>query len=251
MMSSPYTIEIASSDFRTTAAAVQGGADRIELCANLAEGGTTPSYGHVHQCREAFDISICPIVRPRGGDFLYNDAEFDIMKQDIRICRDLACDGVVIGLLQMDGSLDLERIKRLVEWAYPMQVVFHRAFDRCRDPFEAMEQLIGLGVERILTSGQRPTAPEGVGLIRQLREKADGRITIMPGSGVVPDNVRWLAVETGCTEFHASLRSKVTSPMQYVHPHFAADPESYFNNSIDPEAVKNLKTALLDMLPPA
>ena len=251
MMSSPYTIEIASSDFRTTAAAVQGGADRIELCANLAEGGTTPSYGHVRQCREAFDISICPIVRPRGGDFLYNDAEFDIMKQDIRICRDLACDGVVIGLLQMDGSLDLERIKRLVEWAYPMQVVFHRAFDRCRDPFEAMEQLIGLGVERILTSGQRPTAPEGVGLIRQLREKADGRITIMPGSGVVPDNVRWLAVETGCTEFHASLRSKVTSPMQYVHPHFAADPESYFNNSIDPEAVKNLKTALLDMLPPA
>ena len=251
MMSSPYTIEIASSDFRTTAAAVQGGADRIELCANLAEGGTTPSYGHVRQCREAFDISICPIIRPRGGDFLYNDAEFDIMKQDIRICRDLACDGVVIGLLQMDGSLDLERIKRLVEWAYPMQVVFHRAFDRCRDPFEAMEQLIGLGVERILTSGQRPTAPEGVGLIRQLREKADGRITIMPGSGVVPDNVRWLAVETGCTEFHASLRSKVTSPMQYVHPHFAADPESYFNNSIDPEAVKNLKTALLDMLPPA
>ncbi len=251
MINSPFTIEIASSDFLTTAAAVQGGADRIELCANLVEGGTTPSYGHIRQCREAFDISICPIIRPRGGDFMYSYAEFDIMKQDIRICRELLCDGVVIGLLQIDGSLDLERIKRLVEWAYPMQVVFHRAFDRCRDPFEAMEQLIGLGVERILTSGQQPTAPEGVELIRQLQEKADGRITIMPGSGVVPDNVRWLAEETGCTEFHASLRGKYASAMGFVHPNFATDPESYFNNSIDPEAVKNLKSALLGMLPPA
>ncbi len=251
MMTSPFTIEIASSDFLTTATAVQGGADRIELCANLAEGGTTPSYGHIRQCREAFDISICPIIRPRGGDFLYSEAEFDIMKQDVRICRELLCDGVVIGLLQIDGSLDLERIKRLVEWAYPMQVVFHRAFDRCRDPFEAMEQLIGLGVERILTSGQQLTAPEGVALIRQLQEKADGRITIMPGSGVVPDNIRWLAEKTGCTEFHASLRGKLASTMSFVHPNFATDPESYFNNSIDPVAVKNLKSALLGMLPPA
>lgn len=251
MKESPFIIEIASSDFLTTAAAVQGGADRIELCANLAEGGTTPSHGHIRHCREAFAISICPIIRPRGGDFLYNDAEFDIMKQDIRLCRDLACDGVVIGLLRSDGSLDKDRVARLVEWAYPMQVVFHRAFDRCRDPFEAMEQLIEMGVERILTSGQRPTAPEGVELIRQLREKADGRITIMPGSGVGADNVRWLTEQTGCTEFHASLRSKVASPMQFVHPHFANDPESYSNNAIDPEAVKNMRMALQDMRPPA
>lgn len=239
-----YTIEIATSDYVTTRAAVEGGAHRIELCANLAEGGTTPGYGHIRRCREEFQVAICPIIRPRGGDFLYNDAEFDIMRRDVVLCRELGCDGVVVGLLQIDGSVDRERMARLIEDAYPLPVVFHRAFDRCRDPFEALEELVSLGVERILTSGQRPTAPEGINLIRELQQKADGRITIMPGSGVNPDNVRWLAEETGCTEFHASLRRKSKSPMQFVHPSFADDPDSYMNNEILPEMVQRMIQAL-------
>lgn len=239
-----YTIEIATSDYVTTRAAVEGGAHRIELCANLAEGGTTPGYGHIRRCREEFQVAICPIIRPRGGDFLYNDAEFDIMRRDVVLCRELGCDGVVVGLLHSDGSVDSDRLARIIEDAYPLPVVFHRAFDRCRDPFEALEILVSLGVERILTSGQRPTAPEGVNLIRELQQKAEGRITIMPGSGVNPDNVRWLADETGCTEFHASLRRKTKSPMEFVHPSFADDPDSYMNNEILPEMVQKMVQAL-------
>src|SRR6185295_9866320 len=162
-----YIIEIATSDFTTTQSAVEGGADRIELCANLYEGGTTPSYGQLKKCREAFAISLFPIIRPRGGDFLYTDAEFEIMMHDVKLCKELNCDGVVIGLLNADGTIDVKRTSKLIETAYPLGVTFHRAFDRCRDPFEAMEQLIQIGCERILTSGQQPAAPEGVDLIAQ------------------------------------------------------------------------------------
>ena len=239
-----YTIEIATSDYRTTQAAVEGGAHRIELCANLAEGGTTPGYGHIRRCREAFALPIWPIVRRRGGDFLYNDAEFDMMKLDIALCRDLGCDGIVTGLLLSNGEVDRDRLSQLIELAYPMPVTFHRAFDRCLHPLEAMETLISLGVERILTSGQQPTAPEGVALIRELQEKASGRITILPGSGVRPENIRSLAEQTGCTEFHGSLRRREPSAMQFRHPAFAQDPDSYENNSIDVAEVKALIAAL-------
>ena len=239
-----YTIEIATSDFLTTQAAVEGGAHRIELCANLAEGGTTPGYGHIRRCREAFALPIWPIIRPRGGDFLYNDVEFDIMKMDISLCRDLGCDGIVTGLLLPGGEVDRDRLQQLMELAYPMPVTFHRAFDRCRDPFDAMETLIELGVERILTSGQQPTAPEGVSLIKELQDKAASRITILPGSGVRPENIRFLAEHTGCNEFHASLRRREPSAMQFRHPAFANDPDSYENNSIDVAEVTALIAAL-------
>lgn len=239
-----YTIEVATSDYLTTQAAVAGGAHRIELCANLAEGGTTPGYGHIRRCRESFALPVWPIIRPRGGDFLYNDAEFDIMKLDIALCRDLGCDGIVTGLLLPNGEVDKDRLGKLIELAYPMPVTFHRAFDRCLDPFEALETLISLGVERILTSGQRPTAPEGISLIKELQEKAAGRITILPGSGVRPENIRLLAEQTGCTEFHASLRRREASLMQFRHPAFADDPDSYENNSIDVAEVKALIAAL-------
>ena len=240
----PYIIEIATSDFTTTASAVAGGADRIELCANLAEGGTTPSYGLIRKCRESFSILLYPIIRPRGGDFLYDAAEFEIMLQDVRLCRELGCDGVVIGLLNRDGSIDLSRTGQLMEAAYPMGVTFHRAFDRCRDPFEALEQLIALGAERILTSGQQPAAPEGAALIAQLQEAADERIIIMPGSGVRKENIKQLAAQTGCLEFHSSLRGKTDSLMAYRHPAFAASAESYQNNAIDAEEVRSLIAAL-------
>lgn len=244
-MSEPnYIIEIATSDFITTKSAVEGGADRIELCANLAEGGTTPSYGTVKQCREAFDVLLYPIIRPRGGDFLYTDEEFQIMLQDIRLFKELGCDGVVIGMLNMDGSIDIKRAAQLVEMAYPMGVTFHRAFDRCSDPFVALEQLVETGCERILTSGQLPTVSEGADLIAQLNKQADDRIIIMPGSGLRKENIKWLAEKTGCHEFHSSLRGKTSSQMEFIHPGFAGSAESYTNNAIDPEEVRALRNAL-------
>ena len=208
-----FILEIATSDFQTTKSAVEGGADRIELCANLAEGGTTPSYGTIYQCREEFDVLLYPIIRPRGGDFLYTDDEYEVMLHDLKLCKQSGCDGVVIGLLNADGTIDVKRTEAMIEIAYPMGVTFHRAFDRCKDPFQAMEQLIRIGCERILTSGQKPTAPEGIELIAELNRVADHRIIIMPGSGVRKENIKMLAEKTGCTEFHSSLRGKEKSKM--------------------------------------
>ena len=240
-----YLIEIATSDFLTTKSAVEGGADRIELCANLAEGGTTPSYAHIKKCREAFEIALFPIIRPRGGDFLYTKDEFEIMKNDIKLCNELGCEGIVIGLLNMDGTIDMTRTSELIELAYPLEVTFHRAFDRCKDPFAALEELIEIGCQRILTSGQKPTVSEGVELIAELNKKADDRIIILPGSGVRKDNIKMLAEKTGCIEFHSSLRGKAKSPMQFIHPAFADSAESYTNNEISPDEVRALRNALL------
>ena len=240
-----YIFEIATSDFLTTRSAVEGGADRIELCANLAEGGTTPSYAHIKKCREAFDIPLFPIIRPRGGDFLYTKDEFEIMKNDIKLSKELGCEGIVIGLLNMDGTIDITRTSELIELAYPLDVTFHRAFDRCKDPFEALEELIEIGCQRILTSGQKPTVSDGVDMIAELNKKADDRIIIMPGSGVRKENIKMLAQKTGCIEFHSSLRGKAKSPMQFVHPAFANSEESYSNNEISPDEVRALRNALM------
>ena len=239
-----YIIEIATSDFLTTKSAVEGGADRIELCANLAEGGTTPSFGHIKHCRGDFNVLIYPIIRPRGGDFLYTKEEYEIMMQDVKLCKQLGCDGVVFGLLHQDGSIDIKRTAALVEAAFPMGVTFHRAFDRCRDPFEALEQLIEIGCERVLTSGQKPAATEAIELIAQLNKTAAERIIIMPGSGVRKENIKQLADQTGCVEFHSSLRSKSTSNMEFVHSAFAGSEESYMNNTIDASEVKAFRNAL-------
>jgi copper homeostasis protein len=239
-----YIIEIATSDFATTKTAVRGGADRIELCANLAEGGTSPSYGTIFQCRETFDVLLYPMIRPRGGDFLYTNEEYEIMRNDVKLCKQLGCDGIVTGLLMADGTIDIKRTATLTELAYPMGVTFHRAFDRCVDPFEALEQLIQIGCERILTSGQQSTVTEGMGLISELNKKADHRIVIMPGSGVRKENVKMLAEKTGCTEFHASLRGKTRSNMRFLHPAFENSAESYMNNSVNADEVSELKNIL-------
>jgi copper homeostasis protein len=240
-----YIIEIATSDFTTTRSAVEGGADRIELCANLAEGGTTASFAAIKKCREAFPVMLYPIIRPRGGDFLYSKDEFEIMLQDVKLCKELGCDGVVIGLLNTDGSIDVARTAKLVEAAYPLGVTFHRAFDRCKDPFAALEQLIETGCERILTSGQKPSVVDGVDLVTELNKLANEKIIIMPGSGVRADNIKMLAEKTGCTEFHSSLRGKEKSKMDFIHPAFKDSAESYSNNSINPEDVKALRSSLL------
>ncbi len=240
-----YIIEIATSDFATTLSAVAGGADRIELCANLAEGGTTPSPGTIQLCREKFAVALFPIIRPRGGDFLYTEEEFEIMVKDVKLCKQLGCDGVVIGLLNSDGTIDIPRTSILVEAAYPLELTFHRAFDRCKDPFVALEQLIELGCGRILTSGQQPSVVDGVELVAALSKQADERIIIMPGSGVRHDNIKMLAAKTGCVEFHSSLRGKEQSKMEFVHPSFKESGESYMNNAVDAGEVRALRTALL------
>jgi copper homeostasis protein len=241
---SDYIIEIATSDFTTTKSAVEGGADRIELCANLAEGGTTPSYGTIKKCRETFAVSLYPIIRPRGGDFLYTTEEFEIMLQDVKLYKQLGCDGVVIGLLGADGSIDIKRTAALIEAAYPLGITFHRAFDRCKDPFVALEQLIEIGCERILTSGQKPSVADGIELVAKLNTAAGGRIIIMPGSGVRKENIQLLAEKTGCLEFHSSLRGKEQSKMDFIHTAFADSAESYSNNAIVPSDVMALRQAL-------
>jgi copper homeostasis protein len=166
------------------------------------------------------------------------------MMKDVKLCKQLGSDGVVIGLLNMDGSIDVARTAELIEAAYPMGVTFHRAFDRCKDPFEALEQLIEIGCERILTSGQKPSVVDGVDLVAELNKKADDRIIIMPGSGVRKENIKMLAEKTGCLEFHSSLRNKTKSPMQFVHPGFVNSEESYMNNAINSEDVRGLKNLL-------
>ena len=193
----------------------RSGGQRIELCDNPGEGGTTPSYGMIAGAREKTSIDLYPIIRPRGGDFLYTADEFEVMKADVRICRQLGCDGVVTGILNADGSVDTARTAQLVELAYPMEVTFHRAFDRASDPLAAMEDIISTGCERILTSGQKPTAMEGAGLIAELISKAASRIIIMPGSGVRADNIELLAKQTGANEFHTSARTTSGSLMLF------------------------------------
>jgi Uncharacterized protein involved in copper resistance len=186
--------------------AQEAGTHRIELCDNPEEGGTTASYGFIKAAREKLQIELFPIIRPRGGDFLYSDDEFEIMKTDIKLCKDLGCDGVVIGMLTADKKVDKKRCSILVEHAYPLGVTFHRAFDKTVDPFEALEDIIEIGCERILTSGQQPDALNGAELIKQLIEKSSDRIIIMPGSGVRSDNITAIAETTGANEFHSSAR---------------------------------------------
>ena len=239
-----YVIEIATTDLITTQCAVEGGADRIELCTALTEGGTTPSYGMIRQCREKFEVQLFPIIRPRSGDFLYGPEEFEIMEHDVRICKELGCNGIVIGLLQKDGSIDIKRTSKLIDLAYPLEVTFHRAFDRCRDPFEALAQLITIGCQRILTSGQQPTASAGIELIAELVKDAQDRIIIMPGSGVRKENIRELSEKTGAVEFHSSLRGKTRTHMDFVHPSFVTGDESYMNPFIVADEVKALREAI-------
>jgi copper homeostasis protein len=212
-----FKLEICSFDLLSALIAQEAGAHRIELCAGPAEGGTTPGPGLIRAARERIHIDVYPIIRPRGGDFLYTEEEFDIMMKEVAYCKQVGCNGVVIGLLNADGAIDKKRTARLVDIAYPLGVTFHRAFDWAANPFEAMEDIISVGCERILTSGQRPTAPEGAELINQLVRQADDRIIIMPGSGIRADNIAALAESTDASEFHTSARTKAPSLMEYVN----------------------------------
>lgn len=209
-------IEICANSAQSCAEAEAGGARRVELCAGIPEGGTTPSYGEIRTAqRLASTIDINVIIRPRGGDFLYTPAEIDAMMMDIELCRQLKVHGVVFGCLTKEGDVDVALMRRLKDAAGELSVTCHRAFDVCRDPFVALEQLIDLGCDRILTSGQQPDAVRGIPLIRELVRRADGRIIIMPGCGVRENNIAQIEAETGAKEFHTSARSIVHSRMEY------------------------------------
>jgi copper homeostasis protein len=208
-------LELIAFTIQSCLDAQEAGAHRVELCDNAGEGGTTPSYGFIKTARKKLSIELFPIIRPRGGDFLYSDDDFDIMKADIQLCKELGCDGVVIGILQADGTVDKKRSGQLVELAYPMSVTFHRAFDRTRDMLEALEDIIEIGCERILTSGGVPHALEGADNIAALISQASERIIIMPGSGVRSSNLTELMKKTGASQFHSSARIHKPSAMQF------------------------------------
>ena len=208
--------EICANSVESCVEAQRAGADRVELCAGIPEGGTTPSYGDIVVARRVLTTTkLHVIIRPRGGDFLYSDLEKEIMLEDVRMACRLGVDGVVFGALTAEGDVDVAFMRELMTAAEGLSVTFHRAFDVCRNPFEALEQIIDLGCDRILTSGQEPKAEDGVELLRELVQRAGDRIIIMPGCGVNANNIAKIARETGAREFHFSGRSKRESGMLF------------------------------------
>ena len=210
-----YKFEICANSVASCIAAQDGGADRVELCAGIPEGGTTPSVGMIRCARESISIGLNVIIRPRGGDFLYSESEIREMVYDIKAAKGLGVDGLVFGCLCPDGSVDMENMRLLMEAAGDTPVTFHRAFDHTSDPLKALEDIIELGCARILTSGCRPTAAEGAPLLAQLVEKAGDRIIIMPGCGVNEGNIAETARLSGAREFHFSAREPVESGMTF------------------------------------
>jgi len=226
-----------------------GGADRVELCENMAEGGCTPSAGTIRLARQKLQVPMMVMIRPRGADFLYSGDEFEIMKHDIQTAKKLGADGVVFGILKADGTIDLDRMGRLVDLARPMQVTCHRAFDMTADPFMALDDLISLGIERVLTSGQCDSALPGATLIRELTGRADGRIIIMPGHGIKEHNLAEAVRLTGASEFHMYLTRHVPSAMSFTRQDVKmGKPElpEYGHEVVDAERIRNAKKILLE-----
>lgn len=217
-----FKFEICANSVESCLAAQEGGADRVELCSGIPEGGTTPSYGEIKLARKLLTkTKLHVIIRPRGGDFLYTPLELERMEEDIRICRELGVDGVVFGCLTEEGEIDREVNRRLVELARPMSVTFHRAFDRTADPMKALEDIISLGCNRILTSGQQPKAIDGISLLAQLEKKLKEYplppIQLLAGSGVNEENIRQIFDATGIHEYHFSARVNVVSKMKHYN----------------------------------
>jgi copper homeostasis protein len=235
-------LEIAVFNIESAILAADLGADRLELCENPYDGGTTPSYGFLKNVCDIISIPVFPIIRPRGGDFLYSNAEFKQICYDIELCKDLGFKGVVSGILMEEGSIDYKKTSALVALAGEMQFTFHRAFDRAINPLHALEMIIETGANRILTSGQVPNAFDGKELIQQIVQQANNRIIIMPGSGVRSNNIKALQTFTSATEFHSSARLTVKSFMQY-HPNSMK--ETLVNTIVDVSEIKAMKTLLL------
>jgi copper homeostasis protein len=240
-------LEICIDSAHAAIAAEKGGAQRVELCDNLSEGGTTPSAGMIALTRQHISIGLHVLIRPRRGDFLYSDLEFEIMKHDIEMAKNLGADGVVIGILKADGSIDMDRTRQLVELAYPLSVTFHRAFDLTPDPYQALDDLLQLGVQRLLTSGQQATAYEGAHLIRELVKQAGKELVVMPGAGINEQNIKEIIAVTGSKEYHTSARSRFDGDMIYRRNHLfmaSAQPLSeYEHYTADADKIAAIRQA--------
>lgn len=240
------TVEVVVFNLDSAMKAQEGGADRVELCDNPGEGGTTPSAGIIEMVRQNLNIDVYVMIRPRGGDFHYSNYDFHAMKRDISQCQKLSADGIVFGILNPDGTLDKRRCQELIARARPLKVTCHRAFDMTRDPFEALEDCIEAGFDRILTSGQEAQAIKGIDLIRQLVEKANGRISIMAGSGVSEETVERIVSGSGVHEIHFSATAYRDSAMQYINEKIASMGQQgggseYQLRTVDPQRVKKTR----------
>lgn len=216
-MRNKAVLEVCAFHIDSCIIAERCGALRVELCDNPIEGGTTPSYGTIKQVREKISIKLYPLLRPRSGNYFYSDEEFDILKDDIEICKQLGCDGISVGVSKINAEIDTERLKRIVEWAGPMGVTCNRVFDCSPDPFKALKDIIDCGCERVLTSGQKSSANDAADLLKQLVQLADGRIIIMPGAGVNSSNILNLKNASGAMEFHSSARKIAPNPVTYIN----------------------------------
>jgi len=230
-------LEVCAYNVESCIIAEKAGAARVELCDNPLEGGTTPSYGTIKVARDRISLPLYPIIRPRGGNFLYTDKEFEIMKQDILMCRELGCNGISVGVQTADGTIDTTRLSRIVEWAGPLGVTCHRVFDITPDPFAALEDIIGCGCERILTSGQASAAPKATAMLARLVEQAGDRIVIMPGAGVKSTNIKNLIDETGAREYHAAAKQMVANTVRYLNPEVNDYGEAYITSETEIRAL--------------
>ncbi len=239
------TVEIVVYNIESALKAQEGGANRIELCDNPGEGGTTPSYGTIELVRQNISMDVFVMIRPRGGDFCYSSYEFHSMKRDISQCQKLSVDGVVFGILNPNGTIDKKRCTELIDQARPLKVTCHRAFDMTRDPFEALEDCIEVGFDRILTAGQQAQAVKGAALIGQLIAKANGRISIMPGSGVNENTVGEIIEKSKAKEIHFSATALRESEMVFRNPQIAgmgSDEGSEFKlRTVDPERIRRIR----------
>jgi len=204
-------LEVACNGINAALAAQEAGAHRIELFSSLGEGGITASHGMLSIVREKVSLPIYAMIRPRGGDFCYNKHEVMVMEKDIEFCKAIGMDGLVFGCLKEDGTVNMLLCKQLLSLAAPLKVTFHRAYDVCAHPDMAFEQIIDLGFERVLSSGRQANAPSGATHLKQLQEKAKGRIKIMAGAGINASNIKALAEQTAIQEFHATARMMVMS----------------------------------------
>ena len=210
-------LEVCAFNIQSCIIAERAGAVRVELCDNPIEGGTTPSYGAIKQVREKINIDLYPIIRPRSGNYFYDEDEYAIIKHEIAICKELGCNGISVGTQNIKGEIDTEWLKRIVEWAGTLGVTCNRAFDGTPDPYKALEDIIACGCERVLTSGQKSAAPDAGDILGKLVQQAGDRIIIMPGAGVKSSNLAKLIQESGATQYHASARVVAANPLQYIN----------------------------------
>ena len=244
-----YQFEVCANSVESCLAAQAGGADRVELCAGIPEGGTTPSYGEISTARDMLTTTrLHVIIRPRGGDFLYSPIEVRTMLKDIEMARQLGADGVVFGCLTANGEIDLPVMQKLMKASQGLSVTFHRAFDVCHDPEKALEQIIELGCNRILTSGQQATAELGIPLLKALQTQASGRIILLAGCGVNEDNIRTIFDATGIHEYHFSARVNVPSKMKQLNTNVYMGAEGADESNSPVTSAERVKQTIANLL---